>query len=72
MNASIIRRHPVIAWIVVVMIVAAIVLGGYLFYLAWSVDALPWQTVPTPYAGPAFQGIPGFDSVATPTATILP
>lgn len=70
--AATIKRHPLIAWVVVVALVAAIAIGGYFFYLAYSVDALPWQTVPTPYAGPAFQGIPGFGSAATPTATVVP
>ncbi|MGN6483947.1 MAG: hypothetical protein ACTHMX_06040 [Thermomicrobiales bacterium] len=62
-----IRRHPLIAWTSLIVLVLAIAVGIYLFYLAYSVDALPWQTVPTPYAGPAFQGIPGFGSSATAT-----
>lgn len=61
-----IQRHPIIAWTIVVVLVAAIAVAAYLFYLAYTVDALPWQTVPTPYAGPAFEGIPGFGA-ATPT-----
>ncbi|HWK81808.1 MAG TPA: hypothetical protein VNP95_13640 [Thermomicrobiales bacterium] len=62
-----IHRHPLIAWASLIVLVLAIAFGSYLFYLAYSVDALPWQTVPTPYAGPAFQGIPGFGSGATAT-----
>ncbi|MGB3330575.1 MAG: hypothetical protein WBA46_16565 [Thermomicrobiales bacterium] len=64
---KVVRRHPVIAWAGLMAIVAVAAVGIYLFYLAYSVDALPWQTVPTPYAGPAFQGIPGFGTVATAT-----
>lgn len=67
---SAIRRHPIIAWASLVVIIVAIAVGSYLFYLAASVDALPWQSVPTPYAGPAFEGIPGFG--ATTTATPIP
>lgn len=64
---SVIRRHPVVAWASVIAIVVAIAVGSYFAYLAYSVDALPWQTVPTPYAGPAFAGIPGFGTAATAT-----
>lgn len=63
-----IRRHPIAAWATAVVLLAVIAAGIYLFSLAYSVDALPWQTVPTPYAGPAFEGIPGFgEPAATPT-----
>ncbi|MGC4192787.1 MAG: hypothetical protein QM589_16710 [Thermomicrobiales bacterium] len=62
-----IKRHPIIAWISLVVVVFAIAFGSYMTYLAYQVDALPWQTVPTPYAGPAFEGIPGFGSAATAT-----
>lgn len=62
-----IRRHPLIAWASLIALVLVIAVGSYLVYLAYSVDALPWQTVPTPYAGPAFDGIPGFGSGATAT-----
>ncbi|MGC4108426.1 MAG: hypothetical protein QM753_19055 [Thermomicrobiales bacterium] len=62
-----IQRHPIVAWAGLLVIVLAIAFGSYMAYLAYTVDALPWQTVPTPYAGPAFEGIPGFGAAATAT-----
>jgi hypothetical protein len=72
MNARI-RRHPIGITVVLVLFLAVVAIGGYGIWLAGSVDALPWQTVPTPYAGAPFAGIPGFGGgVATPTGTVAP
>ena len=62
-----IQRHPLITWAIVIIIIVIVAFGIYMLYLAYTVDALPWQTVPTPYAGPAFEGIPGFGSASTAT-----
>lgn len=70
-----VRHHPLIAIAVLVVLVGIIGAGGYAIYLAGSVDALPWQEVPTPYAGGAFEGISGFGgavSTATPLPTAIP
>jgi len=57
-----------IAVAIVVIIIAIGAIGGYGLWLAGSVNALPWQEVPTPYAGAPFEGIPGFGGTsATPT-----
>ncbi len=72
-----VRRHPLIALVVVIVFLAIVGIGAYALDLAGSMNALPWQAVPTPYSGGAFEGIPGFGgalttSTATPTAIATP
>jgi len=63
-----IRRHPLVAVIVVMIFLAVAGVSAYAINTAGSMNALPWQTVPTPYSGGAFEGIPGFGG-ATVTST---
>lgn len=69
MNARV-RRHPLIALIIVMVFLVIVGISAYALDLAGSMNALPWQAVPTPYSGGAFEGIPGFGgAVTTSTAT---
>ncbi len=71
MNTKV-RRHPFIALVVVMVFLAIVGVSAYALDLAGSMNALPWQTVPTPYSGGAFQGIPGFGgSIMTSTPTVI-
>ncbi len=67
-----IRHHPLIALVVVMVFLAIVGVSAYAIDLAGSMNALPWQAVPTPYSGGVFQGIPGFGgSIATSTPTVI-
>lgn len=60
-----IRRHPLAAAIIVMLFLAVAGVSAYAIDTAGSMNALPWQTVPTPYSGGAFEGIPGFGGAVT-------
>ena len=70
MNTKV-RRHPLIALVAVIVFLAIVGMGAYALDLAGSMNALPWQAVPTPYSGGAFEGIPGFGGAST-TSTSTP
>jgi hypothetical protein len=70
-----IRRHPLVAVVIVMLLLAVAGVSVYAIDTAGSMNALPWQTVPTPYSGGAFEGIPGFDGAvieATPAPVATP
>lgn len=65
------RRHPVVASILVVALIAILVVGGYGYYLAEDANLLPWQPEPTRISSSLtpFADIPGFDSGVTTDST---
>ena len=56
------RKQSLLA-LAAVVLVAAIVIGGWMFYDAWQLGVLPWQPEPTAFAGEPFSNLP------TPSAT---
>ena len=70
-----IRRHPLVTVIILMMLLAVAGVSAYAIDTAGSMNALPWQTVPTPYSGGAFEGIPVFGGAAieaTPATVATP
>jgi hypothetical protein len=66
-------RRRWVAFLAVVIMVPAIVLGSYGFYLADSADMLPWQEDPTRIPITPFADIDGFNTpISFPTRTPVP
>jgi hypothetical protein len=72
MNRVLRRRW--VAFLAVVVLVPAVVIGSYGFYLADSAGVLPWQEDPTRIPITPFADIPGFSlpATATPRPTQTP
>jgi hypothetical protein len=62
-------RHRWVAFLAVIVLVPAVMLGSYGFYLADSENLLPWQEDPTRIPITPFAGIDGLTPIAFPTRT---
>lgn len=71
-----VRRHPWLCALVLVLLVLVLFVGSFGMYLAGEAGRLPWQEDPTRIPITPFAGIPGFgdptEEPAEPAATASP
>jgi len=60
------RRSPVLAAVLAVVLVLTFVIVGYGMFLAGEAGRLPWQVDPTRIPVTPFADFPGFGNASTP------
>ena len=60
------RRSPVLAAALAVVLVLTLVIAGYGMFLASEAGRLPWQVDPTRIPVTPFADFPGFGNASTP------